>query len=167
MVERSDKREGFSLEVASQCTILSLSSSLIIEKFGDLVERIWEKSCTENGTSYNGLSIWETEKRKERDCTYPSGIRYYEVVGVLRKSDLGTSFNDRVWRHWKEDVDSGWGMHPELFKPNIYAILEIKMVDRIYNSDNGPDDIQESLYIPICFRVKRFHQWRVEERHIV
>ena len=33
--------------------------------------------------------------------------------------------------------------------------------------DNGPDDIQELLYILICFRVKRFHQWMVGEQHIV
>ena len=32
---------------------------------------------------------------------------------------------------------------------------------------NGPDDIQELLYILICFQVKRFHRRMVEERHIV
>ena len=135
MVERSDKWEGFSLEVASQCTILSLSSSLIIKKFGDLVERIWEKSWTENGASYNGLSIWE-KKKKERKGKglYPFGIRYYEVVRVLRKSDLWASFNDRVWRHWKEDIDSSWGMHPELFNRR-YKILKFRWSQNILITD--------------------------------
>ena len=125
MVERSDKREGFSLEVASQCTILSLSSSLIIEKFGDFVGRIWEKSWTENGAGYNGLSIWETEKKRKERRLYVFEIRYYEVVGILRKSDLWASFNDRVWRHWKKDIDSRRGMHPELFIVKIFKIFKM------------------------------------------
>ena len=161
MVERSDKREEFSLEVASQCTVLSLSSSFIILKLGDLVERIWEKSWTESGASYNGLSIWETVKKGMEIRLYPFGIRYYEVVGVLWKLDLWASFNDRVWRYWKEDIDSRRGMHPELFDHR-----HLKIFKWAQNIDNGPDDIQELLYILICFQVKHFHQWMVKERHI-
>ena len=66
---------------------------------------------------------------------YSFGIRYYKVVGVLRESDLWASFNDRVWRHWKEDIDSGRGMHPELLNRRYKLYKNIKWSQHILITD--------------------------------